>query len=151
MKEKTVPEFSEGRFEGMSEHFLDPKGRLTLPAQYRDHLIHDQTVILSVGFMGALAIWHPQMWEVKKSRPVEEHPRYGTRVVNNAVRFMTPVDAQARVRISVEFRKWCQLPGREVIVTGNDDHVLVWDRNRWNEFFHKELERMVKEESPPGI
>ncbi len=142
------------RHQGMSEHILDSKGRLTLPSLHREKLVKDGLVVLSIGFRNALAIWHPDVWDSRTEkgaeRPAEERPNYASRLLANATRFPAECDAQGRVRISVELREWCRLQGRDVTVVGNGDHVLVWDTARWKDFFSRELMRMETSDGPPG-
>ncbi len=143
---------SELEFSGMYPHSLDPKGRLTVPAQFRDRLVEQQKVILAIGYNRVLTIYPVLVWrrllDELKSQPLRD-PRAATdRHVRLASAFPCDVDKQGRLLISPNLRKWTGLE-RDVMVVGNLECVEVWDRGRWDDYFRRGLEQMERDASPP--
>ncbi len=119
---------------GSSDNVLDPKGRLTIPARFRDRVIKDNRVVLSVGFMSRLAIYHPDTWNSENARMNRLLPDPAFELVSNASTTECEVDAQFRVRIPVKLRGDCNLANDEVTVVGNGMHIMVWDSKEWEDF-----------------
>lgn len=114
---------------------LDEKGRLILPAKFRDRLAAG--LVVTRGQERCLYVF-----------PMDEFVRYaeGLRaapVTNKAVRDYTRVllsgasdeipDKQGRVTIPANLREYAGL-GREVTVIGQGSHVEVWDTPAWEAY-----------------
>ncbi|QQS02571.1 MAG: division/cell wall cluster transcriptional repressor MraZ [Austwickia sp.] len=114
---------------------LDEKGRLILPAKFRDRLAAG--LVVTRGQERCLYVF-----------PMDEFVRYaeGLRaapVTNKAVRDYTRVllsgasdeipDKQGRVTIPANLREYAGL-GREVTVIGQGSHVEVWDTPSWEAY-----------------
>jgi MraZ protein len=120
-------------FLGEFFHSLDPKGRLILPARFRELLT--QAYVTSQ-LDGCLALWTPaefrsraeEMKELAKGTATERHM---ARVFFASAQEASP-DRQGRIAIPANLRKFANLDeGRQVVVNGNWDHVEIWDIGAW--------------------
>jgi MraZ protein len=120
-------------FLGEFLHSLDPKGRLILPARFRDLL--SQAYVTSE-MDGCLALWAPtefqaraaEMKNLAKGTPVE---RSMSRVFFAGAQEASP-DRQGRIAIPGSLRQFAGLSEeRQVVVTGAWDHVEIWDVEVW--------------------
>ncbi|HUQ62913.1 MAG TPA: division/cell wall cluster transcriptional repressor MraZ [Acidimicrobiales bacterium] len=120
-------------FLGEYSHSLDAKGRLILPARFRDQL---KIVFLTSEVDKCLAIWPPEEFNVKAGQMKEL--LHGTAIERNIARafFSGAVDSspdrQGRLAIPPSLRAFAGLD-REVTVTGQFDHLEIWDAGAWLE------------------
>lgn len=120
-------------FLGEHEHSLDAKGRLILPAKYRDAL---QDAFVTGERDGCLALWPrdefrsraEEMRARSKGSPTD---RRAARAFFSAAEEANP-DRQGRIAIPVKLRSYAGLE-REVVVCGQYDHVEIWDSARWRQ------------------
>ena len=116
---------------GEYQHSLDDKGRVILPAKFREELAG---AFITSEVDGCLAMWPPEDFEVR-AREMRERSRGSTadRQVSRAF-FARAAEAspdkQGRVAIPATLRDFAGL-GREVVITGQFDHVEIWDAARW--------------------
>jgi MraZ protein len=121
-------------FLGEYQHSLDAKGRVILPARFREQL--EGGAVMTVGVDGALVVYPPADFErvAQKLQAVRER---GVRERQAAAAFFaganefTP-DKQGRVAIPQNLRTLAQLE-REVVVAGGYDHIEIWDAERYRE------------------
>lgn len=123
-----------GRFLGEFQHSLDTKGRVILPARFRQSL--GERAVLTSQHDGCLAIWAPEEFEEKASE-MTERAKGGPADRNvaraffaNAVEF--ELTGQGRVGIPATLRDFAGLT-QNVVVTGQYDHVEIWDADKWND------------------
>ncbi len=118
-------------FLGETSHSLDAKGRLVLPARFRDQL---KVVFLTSEIDKCLALWPPEEFNVKASQ-MKELLR-GTSIERNIARAFfagaqqASPDRQGRLPIPLSLREFAGLD-RDVTVTGQYDHLEVWDAGAW--------------------
>jgi MraZ protein len=121
-------------FLGEHQHNLDAKGRITLPARFREALGTDG--FLSRGKDGCLALHRSEEWEVIAAGQRELMKR-GAQERTMARSFFagaTPVapDAQGRIAIPASLRTYAHLD-KEVVVSGVYDYIEIWDAARFRE------------------
>jgi len=121
-----------GLFLGEYQHSLDAKGRVILPARFRDQLGEHAYVTSEQD--GCLALWTPEEFEVKAAE-VKDRSRRGERDVAR-VFFSGTVEAspdrQGRIAIPPGLRRFAGLE-RDVVVVGLYDHVEIWDAGAWRD------------------
>jgi len=118
---------------GEFQHSLDPKGRLILPARFRDPLAE---AFVTSQMDGCLALWTPaefhrraeEMRDLAKGTPVE---RNMSRVFFAGAQEANP-DRQGRIAIPASLRQFARLES-QVVVTGAWDHVEIWDVAAWEQ------------------
>jgi MraZ protein len=121
-----------GLFLGEYQHALDAKGRIILPARFRDQLGEHAYVTSEQD--GCLALWTPEEFEVKAAE-IKDRSRRGERDVAR-VFFSGTVEAspdrQGRIAIPPGLREFAGLE-RDVVVVGLYDHVEIWDAGAWRD------------------
>ena len=121
-------------FVGKFERTLDEKGRLVLPSKLREHL--DGRGILTLVEQGCLALWPPDAFD-EVSGKLAELAR-GDRAQQVAYRkFLSECaeirpDGQGRVTLPEDLVEQAGLGG-DVLVTGSDNRIEIWDAARWTE------------------
>jgi MraZ protein len=120
-------------FFGEYEHTIDDKGRLTLPARFRESLADG--LVLTRGLDECLAVYSRASWDaVVENRlaaldPFSKEARDLTRFFFSAASD-AELDKQGRVLVPPALQRRARL-GREVVVAGVNDHLEIWDRAAW--------------------
>jgi MraZ protein len=120
-------------FLGEHLHSLDVKGRVILPARFREEL---QSSVVTSEIDGCLALWPVEDFQ-RRAAEMKERARRGPRDRDVARVFFagaveaTP-DRQGRVALPPHLRQFARLE-REVVVNGAFDHVEIWDAGAWRE------------------
>ena len=131
-------------FTGRFDHSIDEKGRVSIPARFREVLErenHDRLYITKFPHDGewCLALYPPSQWDVLNAN-LRTKPRFDpyvrmfeTVVIGSA--HEVPVDRQGRILIPPKLRGEAHLD-REVTFSARQDHFQLWDK--------KILERILK-------
>lgn len=120
-------------FLGEHEHTLDEKGRLTLPAKFRDSF--PEGLVLSRGMDGCVFAYPRAHW-VELAARLTAHGSLGRdeRMIQrhffSGASEATP-DKQGRVMIPAALASHARLE-RDVVVAGVHDHLEIWDRAAWH-------------------
>ena len=137
-------------FLGTYEHSLDAKGRVILPARFRDEL--EAGAYLAKSLDGCLALYTADEFE-KVAQDMQEKARRGG-AERNAVRSFaagateaTP-DRQGRITIPAHLRQYAGLE-RDLVVTGVITRVEIWDAARWQTIDTEADRAMV--DARPGL
>lgn len=126
-------------FLGEFEHSIDDKGRLTIPAKFRDEL--ESGIIVTRGFDGCLWAYPRAEWERITDKIREEIPST-TPAGRNFARFFfsnafdSIPDRQGRVLIPQNLRTYADILN-ETIIIGVMNRVEIWNPQRWAEVFSK--------------
>jgi MraZ protein len=115
---------------GRHEYQLDPKGRITLPGDYREEL--RKGVYMTLGMDGCLWAFPETEWERERTE-VESWPmsapgnrRYARIFFGNAER--AELDGQGRLVLPRRLREKARLE-RDVVVIGVGTRLEVWSRD----------------------
>lgn len=119
-------------FFGQHRPRLDDKGRLILPARFRDGLADG--VMLTKGQEDCIAVWPRAAFEeyaqsLRAGSQTSEQVRAYRRMLYSSV-FPEVPDKQGRITIPPPLREWAHLD-RDLVVNGNDETVEIWDESRW--------------------
>jgi MraZ protein len=122
-------------FRGSSSHNLDAKGRLIVPARFRDVLKQSRVDGLMISKMdGSLICYTFEEW-----RKIEERILNLARKSENMRRFRRifiggahecRLDKQARILIPPILRQYAGLD-KEVVLVGVLDHFEIWAKESW--------------------
>jgi MraZ protein len=121
-------------FLGEHQHSLDAKGRVILPARFRDQL--EGGAVMAKSLDGCLAVYPNTEFAAVAAR-LSDASKRGVTERQAARSFfagaaeITP-DKQGRVAIPPTLREYAALD-RDVIVAGNFDHIEIWDAQRFRE------------------
>lgn len=117
---------------GTFEHSLDAKGRVTLPARYREYFRHGAVLVRLRPDEPCIRVYHPEAWEEYDQRFIEPLDTFGneddawrTRLLYMNQDFVEP-DAQGRVLLPTNRLKELGLSGKVTII-GNRTHLEIWN------------------------
>lgn len=120
------------RFMGHYEHTLDDRGRISLPAKFREKL--DDRVVLTKG-KGRFLIAYPWAeWELLLSRldglsvANDEDLWALQQICGNASE--QEIDRQGRILIPADLRQYAGIKG-EVIIKGLNTRFGIWAKEVW--------------------
>ena len=141
-------------FLGTHEPRLDEKGRLILPAKFRDDL--SSGLVITKGQERCLYVF-PQsefvnITETLRQAPVtQKAARDYSRVMFAGAHDEIP-DRQGRVTIPQSLREYASLE-KECVVIGANTRVEIWDSKAWNEYLADREKNFadVSEEVFPGL
>lgn len=119
-------------FLGEYEHTLDPKGRVVLPAKFRERLADG--CIITKGQERCLFVFPLDRWEEEVER-VNRLPRTDLRARKLARSFFAGADQQSpdkqgRVQIPQNLRSYAGLE-KDLTVVGVADRIEIWDSESW--------------------
>lgn len=141
-------------FLGTHEPRLDDKGRLVLPAKFRDGFSSD--VVLTKGQDLSIVMWPLSEFQLYAQK-IREASRNDARVrsylrVFFSSAFDEQIDKQGRITLPATLRDYAQLD-RDVIVVGADTTVEIWDPKLWNTYLSAAEPKFAstEEEVVPGI
>lgn len=127
---------------------LDEKGRLTLPARFREQL---ETAYLTSEVDQCLALWPPEEFAAR-ARELREQARRDAASHDRAAYFfagaqeVTP-DKQGRIAIPQPLREFAGLQQQApAVVTGFFDHVEIRASTAWQEKKSRGAEGMARQQ-----
>lgn len=121
-------------FMGEYNHTIDAKGRLIIPARFRELL--GEEFILTKGLDGCLSIYPMDAWKAFETKlralPLtNKNARTFTRFfVAGATN--CELDKQGRILVPQTLREFAGLE-KEVVLTGNLDRIEIWSKEKWSE------------------
>ena len=114
---------------------LDEKGRLILPAKFRERLA--EGLVVTVGQEKCLDVFPVDVFmeEANRARGKGMTSRSGRDQIRTlfAGAEETQLDKQGRVAIPVTLRAYAALT-RDVVVIGAMDRVEIWEPSRWRDY-----------------
>ncbi|MFH1146811.1 MAG: division/cell wall cluster transcriptional repressor MraZ [Pseudomonadota bacterium] len=124
-------------FRGRSTHALDDKGRIIIPARFRDVLkaqYDDRLVITNLRL--CLVAYPFEEWRSIEDKAaslsdIDEHVKAFLRlIISGAIE--CPVDRQGRVLVPPSLREYARLE-KEIVLVGMLKHFEIWDKSLWDE------------------
>lgn len=133
---------------------LDDKGRLTLPAKFRDALAGG--LMVTKGQDHCLYVFPREEFE-QIARKVAQAP-FANKAVRAWQRYLfagtdeQQPDGQGRISITSELRQYAGL-SKECVVIGAINRLEIWDAQRWQDYLdeHEEEYSAAQEEVLPGV
>jgi MraZ protein len=127
-------------FEGRSKHSLDEKGRLAIPARFREVLDKrgDSTLVVT-NHSECLVAFARDDWQKIKEKAI--HLPLFDHAANTYIRYFIsgavecPLK-QGRILISPDLRELAGLR-REVFLVGHLTRFEIWDKDRWEAEFQR--------------
>lgn len=120
---------------GEYTHSIDAKGRIILPADFRQEL--GVTFIITKGFDKCLFLYGQQAWEELAAKlralPISKpEARAVNRFFFSGARTLE-CDKQGRFLIPANLRNHAEIAlKQDVILTGVDNRIEVWSKDNWN-------------------
>ena len=120
-------------FMGEYNHTIDTKGRLIVPAKFREQL--GEAFVITKGNDGCLAIYTNEAWETFLGKismlPNTKNTRkYVREFVSSAENVET--DKQGRILVPQGLREYAELD-KDVVLAGVIDKIEVWNKQRWDD------------------
>ncbi|MFZ5392472.1 MAG: division/cell wall cluster transcriptional repressor MraZ [Patescibacteria group bacterium] len=122
-------------FLGEFFHSVDDKGRVAMPAKYRDQI--EKGAILTRGNDASLTIYLINEWEklveklMKLPQSKTDVRNYARLVLAGAVEIK--LDKQGRINIPKYLLDFAQI-NKKVVFVGLYDKVEIWDEQRWMDY-----------------
>lgn len=123
-------------FMGEYRHNLDAKGRIIIPARFREEL--GPVIILTRGLDGCVTVYTQKQWEnvldqLSKLPATKREARMYVHFVT-AKAAECEIDAQGRVLIPTSLAEEANID-KECVVLGVNEHVEIWSKPRWDEYY----------------
>lgn len=121
-------------FKGEYSHTIDAKGRLIIPARFREEL--GESFVLTRGLDGCLSLYPRAAWDAFEQK-LSTLP-LTSKSARTFTRFFVTgaadceLDKQGRILIPATLREYAGLE-KDVILAGNLDRIEVWSRERYEE------------------
>ena len=121
-------------FMGEYSHTIDAKGRIIVPAKFRESL--GDNIVVTKGLDNCLFVYTSEDW-----RKFEEKLRTLPLTNNDARKFTRfflagaaemEIDKQGRILIPSVLREFAALE-KDVVLVGVGSRIEIWDKARWNE------------------
>ena len=131
-------------FRGRHQHAMDEKGRLIMPAKFREIIAQDhEGRLIITNFPLCLVGYTPHQWSLIESRTSTL-----SNVKSNVQSFLRyfysgatecELDRQGRILIPPSLREAVALD-RQVVVAGMFNRIEIWSQDRWDEEMKKAVE-----------
>ncbi len=122
---------------GLSKLALDNKGRIAIPARYREYLrdLCGGRIVITIDPDRCLLIYPLSEWlEVEKSLVTLPSNDQRSRMLKRTLighAEECELDGQGRILISVPLREWASL-NKRVVLTGQGNKFELWDESCWD-------------------
>jgi MraZ protein len=128
-------------FMGEHSHTIDDKGRIIIPAKFREEL--GTTFVLTRGLDQCVFGYPLEEWEQleKKLKALpftKKDARAFTRFFFSGATD-SQLDKQGRVSIAAPLRQYAKLE-KECVVIGVSNRIEIWDKTIWDDYFAKSEE-----------
>ena len=137
MASQLSPETSapERHFYGQYQRGLDKKGRVILPARFRE-MLGNETIFVTKGIEKCLLLMPLEEYE-RRSRKMDQLSQTSKKARLFKRRFFTNTetvkpDGMGRINIPQFLREYAGLKG-DVVFAGVATHIEIWDAERWNQ------------------
>ena len=121
-------------FMGENSHTIDAKGRIIVPAKFRESL--GDNIVVTKGLDNCLFVYTSEDWrkfeEKLRTLPLtNKDARKFTRFFLAGAAEME-IDKQGRILIPSVLREFAALE-KDVVLVGVGSRIEIWDKARWNE------------------
>jgi len=140
-------------FRGSFEHTLDNKGRLSIPAKFRDVLVGrgDGRIIITnyvIDKQRCLDVYPIDAW-LRFEEEIRKKPNFDPRVVRFQNYYLgsaceCSLDTHGRILIPPALRKYAELK-RDVILVSALEKFRVWDREAWKKIFVEAEDKFMQD------
>lgn len=140
---------------GEYSHNLDAKGRVSVPAKFREDLGH--TFVVTKGLDNCLFAYSKEEWKTFEEK-LKNLPLTNMNA-RNFIRFFfsgateCEIDKQGRINIPQNLREYASL-SKDVYIIGVSTRVEIWDKEKWDNYTSPEnmdLDEIASQMSNLGI
>ena len=135
-------------FRGSSFHTIDQKGRIIVPARFRDIIRASGDGVMVSMLDACLVAYTSEEWRQIENKILslaeksEDMRRFRRVFIGGA--FDCPCDKQERILIPPTLREYAAFD-REIVLVGVLDHFEIWSRENWN-IENQKMEADMKKE-----
>lgn len=130
-------------FRGTFEHAIDEKGRVSVPAKYRDALLatNDDRVVITnfvIDSLRCLDVYPYAAW-VELEERLRKRPQFDAKMMRFQNYYVSGAhdcqfDKQGRILLPPSLREYASL-NRDVTFTAAGEKFRIWDRSVWAKVF----------------
>lgn len=137
---------------GEYKHNVDVKGRVSVPAKFRDDL--GQSFVITKGLDNCLFAYSKEEWKVFEDK-LKQLPLTNSDA-RDFMRFFfaganeCEVDSQGRINIPQNLRDYANIK-KEVIIVGLSTRVEIWNLDAWNKNESNDCTKITSQMSNLGI
>lgn len=130
-------------FMGEHHHSIDDKGRLIIPAKFREEL--GERFIVTRGIENCLFVYPEENWN-KIVTKLESLP-FTKKDARNFIRFflsgatVAEFDKQGRINITSPLINYAGIT-KDCVVIGTGDRLEIWSQEAWNDYFDSAKDNM---------
>ena len=133
-------------FRGRYQHTLDPKGRLSVPAKFRDALAHYEGGLIVVPDGQCLVVHPLEEWQRIETK-LREQPSFNPEVREVSRLYVSrakdvSLDSAGRILLPPDVRELAGLHKEVTLVGGGLPRFEIWDRTRFEEYERNRSERL---------
>jgi len=139
-------------FRGAYEHTLDNKGRLSIPAKFREVLLgkgDDRIVItlFAVNSDRCLEVYPLDEW-VRLEEDLKLKPRFDSNLILFQSYYLASaheceVDKQGRILVPTMLRQYANLK-KEVVLVSAIEKFRIWDKEAWKKVFTEAEDKIMQ-------
>jgi len=127
-------------FYGEFSHTIDRKGRVIIPAKFREvaESNYIDTFYVTRGLDRCLFLFTEEEWKLQEQKfkglsfTKSETRRFNRLYFSGASR--VTCDKQGRILVPTYLQKFAQIT-RKIIIIGVSNRIEIWDEDKWNEFY----------------
>lgn len=121
---------------GEYRHSLDVKGRIIIPARFRDEL--KENFVVTRGLDGCLTVYTQEQWQcvfeqLKKLPNTKRETRMYIHMLTSKAVECNP-DGQGRILLPAALIQEAKID-KECVIVGVADHVEIWAKDRWENYY----------------
>ena len=130
-------------FMGEYHHTIDDKGRIIIPAKFREEL--GEEFIITRGIENCLFVYSMESWNHITDK-LNSLP-FTKKDARNFVRFFmsgatnVELDKQGRVNVTTPLVQYANLV-KDCVVIGTGDRLEIWSQESWDDFFNSTKDSM---------
>lgn len=132
-------------FRGSSSHTCDPKGRLIIPARFRDVIKTGggEGVILTTSMTDALSAYTYDEWKTVETKLLKSKSTNASAIrrffLGNSQE--CGCDKQGRILIPKTLREYAGID-KDLVLVGLIDHFEIWSLDKWDEENKKTIQAL---------
>lgn len=131
----TTPFSNQAMFLGEYQHVLDPKGRIQVPAKFREVL--GKGVVITRGIDACLFLYTRTEWEALAQKlaalPLSQSKTRAFARLMLAGAMEVNIDKQGRVMIPDYLRNYANM-SKKVVLAGLYNRLELWDSEAWESY-----------------
>lgn len=138
-------------FYGEYKHTMDEKGRIFIPARFREFLKEEgkDFFMVTIGMDNCLYLFLPSKWDelisnnmnIFKSENKEEERAFKRFFFSNAANCQ--IDEQGRLLINQNHKEYAQLK-KDIVIIGVGNKAEIWDAQNWLKYKNTKIEKSRK-------